>query len=106
MASELATPKRDVKKSVALNAVLRPMRSEPESKKLQVCPSHKIISNVQVPQPTAPNIMPANIVEDKSPIRLSGTRRNYGQVEGRLSRHGHRGAEKTHMQIDVARGEG
>jgi hypothetical protein len=34
VASEVATPKRDVKKSVALNAVLRPMRSEPEGKKL------------------------------------------------------------------------
>jgi hypothetical protein len=50
VASELATPKTEVKNKVALNAVLRPMRSE------------------QVPQPTAPNIMPANIVEDKRPI--------------------------------------
>jgi len=29
VASELVTPKREVKNKVALNAVLRPMRSEP-----------------------------------------------------------------------------
>ena len=29
VASELATPKTDVKNKVALNAALRPMRSEP-----------------------------------------------------------------------------
>jgi hypothetical protein len=34
VASELATPKRDVKNNVALNAALRPMRSEPEGEKL------------------------------------------------------------------------
>ena len=34
VASELATPKRDVKNNVALKAALRPMRSEPESEKL------------------------------------------------------------------------
>jgi len=41
VASELVTPKREVKNKVASNAVLRPMRSE------------------QVLQPTAPNIIPA-----------------------------------------------
>jgi hypothetical protein len=34
VASELAIPKRDVKNNVALNAALRPMRSEPEDEKL------------------------------------------------------------------------
>ena len=34
VASELVTPKRDVKNKVALNAVLRPMRSEPASNKI------------------------------------------------------------------------
>lgn len=41
VASELATPKKDVKNSVALNAALRPMRSEPEGEKLYVCPSRE-----------------------------------------------------------------
>jgi len=34
VASELAMPKRAVKNNVALNAVLRPMRSEPVGKKV------------------------------------------------------------------------
>jgi hypothetical protein len=72
VASELATPKRDVKNRVALNAALRPMRSEPAGEEFYVLSAERYM-NLQVPHPTAPNIMPANIVEDKRPIRLSGT---------------------------------
>jgi hypothetical protein len=57
VANDAAMPKMDVKNRVALNAVLRPIRSE------------------QVPQPTAPIIIPANIEEDKIPMRLSGSKK-------------------------------
>ena len=86
VASELATPKREVKNKVALNAALRPMRSEPTGDRKVLGLSAERQVNVQVPQPTAPNIMPANIVEDKRPIWLSGTgwengrEKNYGQI--------------------------
>lgn len=70
VANELNTPKRAVKNRVALNAVLRPIRSEPArgGDNVQHWSSAYRQINVQVPQPTAPNIMPANIVEDKRPI--------------------------------------
>jgi hypothetical protein len=49
-ANDERIPNNAVKKSVALNAVLRPRRSE------------------QVPQPTAPNIMPANMDDERVPM--------------------------------------
>lgn len=45
-------PNNAVKNSVALNAVLRPMRS------------------LQVPQPTAPNIIPKNMEKERVPNRI------------------------------------
>ena len=65
-------PKRDVKNRVALKAVLRPIRSEPNDVNPCALAKNKR-EDSQVPQPTAPIIIPANIEEDKIPIRLSGT---------------------------------
>lgn len=48
-------PNKAVKKRVALNAALRPTRSE------------------QDPHPIAPTIMPANMDDESVPMKLSGT---------------------------------
>lgn len=66
-ANEEKMPNTAVRKSVALNAVVRPMRSEPAETCCQA--DHSGLSGVysHVPQPTAPNIMPANIDEDSVP---------------------------------------
>ena len=50
LASEAKMPNKAVKNSVALNAALRPTRSE------------------QVPHPTAPSIIPANMDDDSVPM--------------------------------------
>lgn len=67
LARDANTPKRDVKKSVALNAVVRPMRSEPGN---EVGNLRSMIGSgdSHVPHPTAPNIIPANIEEDSVPM--------------------------------------
>ena len=51
--------------------------------------------------------MPANIVEDKSPIWLSGTGegKNYGQVKGSVVKAWSSTVEETHMQNVVVHGE-
>jgi hypothetical protein len=85
VAKEAEMPKSAVKNRVALNAGMRPMRSESMESKVSPMWVHTIQRDAQVPQPTAPNIMPANIAEDKIPIWLSGT----GQIVWRKSRRAH-----------------
>ena len=64
----------DIKKSVALNAVVRPMRSLPENKLQFVRKMHDGGSiHSHVPHPTAPNIIPPNMEDDSRPIYLSCT---------------------------------
>jgi hypothetical protein len=84
VAKEAEMPKSAVKNRVALNAGMRPTRSESMESKLSSV-WHTVQSDAQVPHPTAPNIIPANILEDKIPIWLSRT----GQIVGRKSRHAH-----------------
>jgi hypothetical protein len=67
----LRIPNRAVKQRVALNAVVRPIESEPACNFRR---GHQRNENsVQAPQPTAPSIIPANIEEDSQPIKLSET---------------------------------
>ena len=61
-------PKMAVKKSVALKAVLRPMRSEPLYEAELNAEFMRIKIGLHVPQPTAPIIIPANIEDEIAPI--------------------------------------
>jgi hypothetical protein len=64
--NEASSPNNAVKNSVALNAALRPRRSEPGFE--IVIDSAEQSKDIQVPQPIAPNIIPANIDEETVPI--------------------------------------
>ena len=69
-------PNREVNSNVPLNAMLRPNRSEPmERRTVEVSTliRHEL-GHLHVPQPIAPIIIPANIEEERAPIRPSGTK--------------------------------
>lgn len=74
LATEARMPNKDVKKSVALNAVVRPMRSLPKNNQQRQWRIYNIGNvHLHVPHPTAPNIIPPNIDDDSRPIYLSCT---------------------------------
>lgn len=66
----MSMPNTAVKNSVALNAVLLPMRSEPSvpiSPRTERSLMEREI-DAQVPHPTAPIIIPANIAAESTPM--------------------------------------
>ena len=96
LASEAKMPNTEVRNNVALNAVVRPMRSLPMSKsqcQQKVYEGRSVHSHV--PHPTAPNIIPPNMEDDKRPIYLSCTGRNAVRLRHKLKEMEARGQEEV-----------